>query len=56
MSAPDGMTPDPDKPIAFIVTHAVEAGEEQRYKDRLADIHDSVGSFHGYLDREIFLP
>lgn len=42
--------------VAFIITHVIRAGEEQRYEDWLADILRAVSGFSGYLGREIFRP
>ena len=42
--------------VAFIITHVIKAGEEQRYEAWLGDILRAVSSFPGYLGREIFRP
>jgi uncharacterized protein len=42
--------------VAFIITHTVNAGEERRYEDWLADILAAVSRSSGYLGREIFRP
>lgn len=44
------------KSVAFIITHTIKAGEEQRYEAWLADILGAVSGFPGYLGREIFRP
>jgi antibiotic biosynthesis monooxygenase (ABM) superfamily enzyme len=42
--------------VAFIITHFVKAGEEQRYEEWLSAILRAVSSTPGYLGREIFRP
>ncbi|HWH77805.1 MAG TPA: antibiotic biosynthesis monooxygenase, partial [Candidatus Binatus sp.] len=42
--------------VAFIITHVIKAGEEQRYEDWLSDILRAVSKSSGYLGREIFRP
>lgn len=44
------------KSVAFIITHTIKAGEEERYETWLADILGAVSGFPGYLGREIFRP
>lgn len=46
----------PAETVAFIVTHKIRAGEEERYEAWLADIFIASSSFPGYLGREIFRP
>jgi len=47
---------DPQGTVAFIITHKIKAGEEQRYETWLADILVASSNFPGYLGREIFRP
>jgi antibiotic biosynthesis monooxygenase (ABM) superfamily enzyme len=56
MSTPDNVGVDQGGSVAFIITHAVKAGEETRYEAWLADILRAVSSFPGYVGREIFRP
>lgn len=44
------------KSVAFIITHTIKAGEEQRYEDWLTRIQEAVRERPGYLSREIFRP
>ena len=44
------------KSVAFIITHTIKAGEEQRYESWLADIFQASSSYPGYLGRQIFRP
>jgi len=46
----------PAETVAFIVTHKVRTGEEERYEAWLADIFIASSGFSGYLGREIFRP
>jgi antibiotic biosynthesis monooxygenase (ABM) superfamily enzyme len=46
----------PAETVAFIVTHRVRTGEEERYEAWLADIFIASSGFSGYLGREIFRP
>jgi uncharacterized protein len=56
MNAPNRNAIDESASVAFIITHVIKAGEEQRYEDWLADILRAVSSSVGYLGREIFRP
>ena len=47
---------NPAETVAFIVTHKVRTGEEERYEAWLADIFIASSGFSGYLGREIFRP
>src|SRR6476660_8235831 len=47
---------NPAETVAFIVTHKVRTGEEERYEAWLADIFVASSGFSGYLGREIFRP
>jgi antibiotic biosynthesis monooxygenase (ABM) superfamily enzyme len=42
--------------VAFIITHTIRAGEEERYESWLADIFQASSSYPGYLGRQIFRP
>ena len=44
------------KSIAFIITHTVKAGEEQRYEGWLQEVFQASSGFQGYLGRQIFRP
>jgi len=44
------------KTVAFIITHKIRAGEEERYEGWLAEIFEASSRFPGYLGREIFRP
>jgi uncharacterized protein len=44
------------EPTAFIVTHVIKPGAEQRYEDWTREILRAVSSFPGYLGREVVLP
>jgi antibiotic biosynthesis monooxygenase (ABM) superfamily enzyme len=46
----------PAETVAFIVTHKVRTGEEERYEAWLAAIFIASSGFSGYLGREIFRP
>ena len=46
----------PAETVAFIVTHKIRAGDEERYEAWLADIFVASSGFPGYLGREIFRP
>ena len=56
MNAPTRNAIGESPSVAFIITHVIKAGEEQRYEDWLADILRAVSSSAGYLGREIFRP
>jgi antibiotic biosynthesis monooxygenase (ABM) superfamily enzyme len=56
MNAPNRNAIGESASVAFIITHTIKAGEEQRYEDWLADILRAVSGFPGYLGREIFRP
>jgi antibiotic biosynthesis monooxygenase (ABM) superfamily enzyme len=56
MNAPNRNAIGESAAVAFIITHVIKAGEEQRYEDWLADILRAVSSYAGYLGREIFRP
>jgi antibiotic biosynthesis monooxygenase (ABM) superfamily enzyme len=56
MNAPNRNAIGESASVAFIITHVIKAGEEQRYEDWLADILRAVSSSPGYLGREIFRP
>lgn len=47
---------DQVKSVAFIITHTIKPGEEQRYEAWLAEIQRAVSRLPGYLGREIFRP
>ena len=42
--------------VAFIITHKIRAGEEERYEAWLAEIFEASSRFPGYLNRDIFRP
>src|SRR4029079_9285521 len=46
----------PAETVAFIVTHKVRTGEEERYEAWLEEIFIASSGFSGYLGREIFRP
>jgi len=47
---------DANASVAFIITHVIKAGQEQRYEDWINDILRAVSKSAGYLGREIFRP
>jgi antibiotic biosynthesis monooxygenase (ABM) superfamily enzyme len=44
------------KSVAFIITHTIIAGQEERYEAWLMDILSAVSRTPGYIGREIFRP
>jgi antibiotic biosynthesis monooxygenase (ABM) superfamily enzyme len=56
MSAPGKVTVDQGRSAAFVVTHTVKAGAEQRYEEWTREILSAVSRYPGYLGREVFLP
>jgi antibiotic biosynthesis monooxygenase (ABM) superfamily enzyme len=56
MSAPGKVTVDQGRSAAFVVTHTVKAGAEQRYEEWTREILDAVSRYPGYMGREVFLP
>lgn len=47
---------DEAKSVAFIITHTIKGGEEERYEAWLSDILSLVSRAPGYLGREVFRP
>jgi uncharacterized protein len=47
---------DPNRSVAFIITHTIKAGNEKFYEEWNRDIFNAVSKFPGYLGREVFLP
>jgi antibiotic biosynthesis monooxygenase (ABM) superfamily enzyme len=56
MSAPGTVAVDQGRSVAFVITHTVKAGAEQRYEEWTKEILSAVSSYPGYLGREVFLP
>ena len=56
MHTPSSIGMDPSKSVAFIITHTIKAGEEERYEAWLTDILSAVSRAPGYLGREVFRP
>jgi uncharacterized protein len=56
MSAPGTVAVDQSRSVAFVITHTVKAGAEQRYEEWTKEILSAVSSYPGYLGREVFLP
>ena len=56
MNAADPRAIPENVSVAFIITHIIKAGDEQRYETWLANILRAVSSCPGYLGREIFRP
>jgi antibiotic biosynthesis monooxygenase (ABM) superfamily enzyme len=56
MSAPGKVAVDQGRSSAFVVTHTVKAGAEQRYEEWTREILNAVSRYPGYLGREVFLP
>lgn len=59
MSDPDNLnnlTGGQAKSVAFIITHTIKPGAENRYEDWLAEILRAVSNVPGYIGREIFRP
>jgi antibiotic biosynthesis monooxygenase (ABM) superfamily enzyme len=56
MSAPGKMAVDQGRSAAFVVTHTVKPGVEQRYEEWTREILDAVSRYPGYLGREVFRP
>jgi antibiotic biosynthesis monooxygenase (ABM) superfamily enzyme len=56
MSAPGKVAVDQGRSAAFVVTHTVKAGAEQRYEEWTKEILNAVSRYPGYLGREVFLP
>ena len=47
---------DHSQSVAFIITHTIKAGEEERYEAWLIDMLSAVSRAPGYLGREVFRP
>ena len=47
---------DHSQSVAFIITHTIKAGEEERYEAWLMDMLSAVSRAPGYLGREVFRP
>ena len=56
MSAPSTVTIDQSRSTAFVITHTVKAGAEQRYEEWTREILNAVSRYPGYLGREVFRP
>jgi antibiotic biosynthesis monooxygenase (ABM) superfamily enzyme len=56
MSAPGKVAVDQGRSAAFVITHTIKAGAEQRYEEWTKEILTAVSSYPGYLGREVFLP
>jgi hypothetical protein len=56
MSAPGKVSVDQGRSAAFVITHTVKAGAEQRYEEWTREILSAVSSYPGYLGREVFRP
>jgi antibiotic biosynthesis monooxygenase (ABM) superfamily enzyme len=56
MSAPGNGAVDQGRSSAFVVTHTVKPGTEQRYEEWTREILDAVSRYSGYMGREVFLP
>ena len=56
MSAPGNVAVDQGRSSAFVVTHTVKPGAEQRYEEWTREILDAVSRYPGYMGREVFLP
>ena len=56
MSAPGKVAVDHGRSAAFVITHTVKAGAEQRYEEWTREILNAVSSYPGYLGREVFRP
>ncbi|HEY0376951.1 MAG TPA: antibiotic biosynthesis monooxygenase [Pyrinomonadaceae bacterium] len=56
MSAPGKVAVDQGRSAAFVVTHTVKPGAEQRYEEWTREILSAVSLYPGYLGREVFLP
>jgi hypothetical protein len=56
MSAPGTVTIDQSRSTAFVITHTVKVGAEQRYEEWTREILSAVSRYPGYLGREVFRP
>lgn len=56
MSAPGKVAVDQGGSAAFVITHSVKDGTQQRYEEWTREILGAVSSYPGYLGREVFLP
>ena len=56
MSAPGKVAVDQGRSAAFVITHSVKDGAQQRYEEWTREILGAVSSYPGYLGREVFLP
>ena len=56
MSSPVIISAEQSEPTAFIITHVIKAGAEQRYEDWTREILGAVSGFPGYLGRIVVLP
>jgi antibiotic biosynthesis monooxygenase (ABM) superfamily enzyme len=56
MSAPGNVAADQGRSSAFVVTHTVKPGAEQRYEEWTKEILSAVSRYPGYMGREVFLP
>jgi uncharacterized protein len=56
MNTPSSVSIDQSKSVAFIITHTIKAGEEERYEAWLMDVLSAVSRAPGYLGREVFRP
>lgn len=48
--------PEAHQTTALVIEHMVKSGNEQRYKQWLAEIFEASKNFPGYLGREVFPP
>src|SRR5262245_66473314 len=56
MHTPNSLSMDPRTSVAFIITHTIKAGEEERYEAWLMEMLSAVSRAPGYLGREVFRP
>jgi antibiotic biosynthesis monooxygenase (ABM) superfamily enzyme len=56
MNTPSSVGMDHGQSVAFIITHTIKAGEEERYEAWLMDMLSAVSRAPGYLGREVFRP
>jgi antibiotic biosynthesis monooxygenase (ABM) superfamily enzyme len=56
MSAQGKVAVDQGRSAAFVITHTVKHGAEQRYEEWTKEILSAVSRYPGYLGREVFRP
>jgi hypothetical protein len=55
MNTPSSVSIGQSKSVAFIITHTIKAGEEERYEAWLMGVLSAVSRAPGYLGREVFV-